>query len=536
VKNLVHAREILRSLARAGVREIVVCAGARNSPFVAVLSAVSDLKVYNFFEERSAGFFAIGRMQASGHPVAVCTTSGTAVAELLPAVIEADYQGLPLVVLSADRPVSYRGSGAPQTIVQPGIFSHYVERGWDLTTPVSSNGNSGSDGSVADFSPELGQRPVHVNVCFDEPLIDGAVEEWSAGLRNDAIAPKTRPRPCNGSIGVKKPLVIAGRLSAMEAALLAPVLARWQRPVYLEGLSQLRGHSELAHLEIRGGEEIFRQMDFDGVIRVGGVPTLRFWRDLENSHLPVWHFSRQPWSGLPREKTVHNLSALADGLLPGAGQFEAWTDSERDLDRQREKILDDLISEFPLSECAWVRRVSEWIAASADGAKSATLFLGNSLPIREWDLAAQRRSGAEPSHRLEVFGNRGTNGIDGLVSTFLGVAHEGKSNWALIGDLSALYDLSGPWALRQRPVSDINLAVINNGGGKIFTRIFKNSLFENAHDLNFGHWAKMWNWNYRKLSGAGDRPDHSKGPRILEIVPDPGHTEAFNNAWEKQQC
>ena len=109
------------------MRNVVLCAGARNAPFVSLLSGTHDFTVLAFFEERAAGFFALGKMQSEGLPVAVITTSGTAAAELLPAVIEADYQGLPLIVISADRPRHYRGSGAPQTINQISTERRYLD-------------------------------------------------------------------------------------------------------------------------------------------------------------------------------------------------------------------------------------------------------------------------------------------------------------------------------------------------------------------------------------------------------------------------
>jgi 2-succinyl-5-enolpyruvyl-6-hydroxy-3-cyclohexene-1-carboxylate synthase len=157
--NLEVAGGVLDLLKDFGVKEVILCAGARNAPFVHLLSENSDFTVYSFFEERSASFFALGRMQSEGHPVAVVTTSGTAAAELLPAAIEADYQRLPLVMITADRPRRYRGTGAPQTIVQTGIYSSYVEWSCDL------------EGALPEGFRPSGVRPVHFNVCFDEPLL-----------------------------------------------------------------------------------------------------------------------------------------------------------------------------------------------------------------------------------------------------------------------------------------------------------------------------------------------------------------------------
>jgi 2-succinyl-5-enolpyruvyl-6-hydroxy-3-cyclohexene-1-carboxylate synthase len=148
--NIERSRELVARLRAHGVAEFCVCAGSRNSPLLAVLGA-SDARLFSFVDERSAAFFALGRMKLHGQPVAVVTTSGTAVAELLPATIEAHYSAMPLVLVTADRPARFRGTGAPQCIEQEGIFGPYAST--ELT----------------------GARPAHINIEFDEPLIDGAV-------------------------------------------------------------------------------------------------------------------------------------------------------------------------------------------------------------------------------------------------------------------------------------------------------------------------------------------------------------------------
>ena len=160
--NLELAESVLNECFAYGVREVVLCAGARNAPFVKALGASEKFKTYSFFEERSASFFAIGRMLSEGRPVAIVTTSGTAAAELLPAAVEADYQRLPLVMITADRPRRYRGTGAPQTIVQTGLYTHYVEAEWDLENESLQKLKTSK------------ARPIHLNVCFDEPLLGGA--------------------------------------------------------------------------------------------------------------------------------------------------------------------------------------------------------------------------------------------------------------------------------------------------------------------------------------------------------------------------
>jgi 2-succinyl-5-enolpyruvyl-6-hydroxy-3-cyclohexene-1-carboxylate synthase len=149
--NLERARRLIASVRAAGVSDFCVCAGSRNSPLLAVLAATDAVRLLSFVDERSAAFFALGRAKRDERPVAVVTTSGTAVAELLPATIEAFYSATPLTLITADRPERYRGTGAPQCIDQIGIFGSYAET------------------AIERWS---GTRPLHLNIEFDEPLID----------------------------------------------------------------------------------------------------------------------------------------------------------------------------------------------------------------------------------------------------------------------------------------------------------------------------------------------------------------------------
>lgn len=144
--NLDSARRLIGEVRARGARDFCVCAGSRNSPLLAVLG----VDVFSFVDERSAAFFALGRIKLHSSPVAVVTTSGTAAAELLPAAIEAYYSGLPLILITADRPARFRGTGAPQSIEQAGLFGVYAET------------------SLPSWS---GSRPLHLNVEFDEPLL-----------------------------------------------------------------------------------------------------------------------------------------------------------------------------------------------------------------------------------------------------------------------------------------------------------------------------------------------------------------------------
>ena len=183
MKNSTVVKKSLDWLWSVGVREICLCPGGRNSPFVVALEHDSPFQIHTGFDERAVGFFALGRAQNSLAPVAIIVTSGTAVAELLPAVMEAHYTQTPLVVISADRPQRMRGTGAPQTVDQVGIFTTYVENCVDM------------EGEF--IEPSWKQlTTLHLNICFDEPLIDNEVvanltPAYSAKTPPDKDSPKT---------------------------------------------------------------------------------------------------------------------------------------------------------------------------------------------------------------------------------------------------------------------------------------------------------------------------------------------------------
>ncbi len=159
--NITLAKKVVAELQRMGVKEFCLCPGGRNSPLVVVLEKTSGIKLYTHFEERAAAFFALGRCKNLGAPVAVITTSGTAAAEILPATIEAYYSGLPLVLVTADRPRRDRGTGAPQAIEQVGLYTKYITKEWDVA--------AGEPFDLQDWEKNF---PCHLNICFDEPLID----------------------------------------------------------------------------------------------------------------------------------------------------------------------------------------------------------------------------------------------------------------------------------------------------------------------------------------------------------------------------
>lgn len=502
-------RSLLTALARMGVAEVCVAAGARNAPVIDALMQSEGVKLWNFFEERSAAFFALGRIQSDRAPVAVLTTSGTAAAELLPAVVEAHYQGLPLVLVTADRPRRFRGSGAPQAIEQKDLFGPYVSACLDVEV-----------GTSVAWPTRPGKRPLHINLCLDEPLDTG-----QPGIDFLAHHGPAAPRPAAVPAFIlagEPTAVLASGLSSAEAEAAAPILANLGLPVLAEATSNLwgrwQGRPKLDHLLVLATEANLQALEAGQILRLGGVPTARWWRDLDQRpEIHVTNISRLPFSGLSRRDKVQNLPWSALGQLPKYRLPPARLAGARD-----DLVLE--LSRHPLSEPAWIRELALRIPAGA------RVFLGNSLPIREFNLCAPVLQGG-----IEFFANRGANGIDGLVSTWLGVSAISRDSWLILGDLSALYDLAAPWVLPQLPKANRRLVVVNNGGGMIFSRVASlrrlseeaRHIIENRHRVGFAPWAELWGLDYRRLTRPEELDSLPDGPLLIEIVPDAGQTEAF---------
>ena len=510
------AAEILFFLREAGVHTICLCPGGRNAPLVlACAAACESFEIVSFFEERSAAFFALGRTERDGRPAAVITTSGTAAAELLPAMLEAAHAGRPLIAVTADRPRRLRGTGAPQTINQLPLFASAGTPVLDIDAP-----------GQLDALP-VARGPLHLNVCFDEPLVDDPIESAALNpLPTPAAAPPwmetaEAQRLCHDFFReVHHPLVLVSSLDAAEARALAPWLASLECPLYLEAVSQLRGHRNLQEFSLHSGERILLTPECraacDGVIRIGSVPTPRFWRECED--WKVLHVSRVNLPGLAQAAPVIPLELfdqISADFTPTAGRTAPLFAR----DRAAAEKLTQLLAAEPRSEAGLVR------ALSAHLADDARILLGNSLPIREWDLATPRQPDAR-----SLFANRGVNGIDGLVSTALGLAGTDRPAAAVLGDLSALYDLAGLWPAAQLPGLDFTLAVINNGGGKIFDRMFRHEAFLNRHNLRLRGWAEMFCWHYGTMH-APDEPLPPARPRLIEVLPDDEATRRFAEGY-----
>lgn len=516
------AFQVVQEAVYYGVEEFCVCPGARNAPFIYALERQENLKLYLWPEERSGAFFALGRSKRTKRPVAVVTTSGSAAAEVLPAVMEAYYSGIPLIVITADRPKRFRGTGAPQSVEQVGLFGSYVQ----FCQDVSIDG-------LADLRGWCLDRPVHLNVCLEEPKVTPISQQISLGHRREPhpVTFSSKYNPHSQDLThflsrTEKPLVIVSTLKEEAREPVSDFLAKLQAPIFLEAISGIREEPKLQALRIKTSENILKLCEaadyrVDGVLRIGGVPTNRLWRDLEDlaGKVTVCSISETPFSGLSWGGVMHvPLELFFSERIPERVYDYKAPQKLFDLDYLFQCKMQALFNEEPEAETSLLHDLSLKIP------KGSHIYLGNSLPIREWDMAA-----TFDLRDYEITASRGVNGIDGQISTFLGLCRTDVPNWLIIGDLTALYDFVGPWILSQLPDVQVNIVIVNNGGGKIFHRLFNHPLIENQHQLSFKAFAEMWELDYVKSKAVPGKLEAHRN-RLIELIPNNSATERF---WAK---
>ncbi len=494
-------RSAIEQLLQSGCAEFVVCGGARNAGLVAHLEAAEGLRVWKHFEERGAAFFALGRVKDHAQPCAVVTTSGTAVAECLPAVIEAFYTRKPLIILSADRPAAFRGSGAPQVIEQEKLFGTYAAR------------------RIEDWE---GHGPLHLNIpCEEHPIL---AEPWHPQI--EGFLAKRLPFEVRELLnfldhGVFKGIIaMVGGLEPEDREDVFYFLKDLAIPVIADINSGIR--EALGDLLVP--EQTFQKNLPGRILRLGEVPIGRLWRDLEqNPSIEILSICRNGLPGLARPSQI--IHAEVGRVIRGLGSPETIGDIRDDFIKARPHWaqIDESLEALPDSEPGLVHLLSIYATTGE------SLFIGNSLPIREWNHYGQRHT---PYAR--VFANRGANGIDGQLSTWLGATAECPDSWGIFGDLTTLYDLAAPAMLPQIEQKGRVLVVINNGGGQIFGKLPRlANLTPEQHraivqpqEVRLQSWAEMWGMDYLKITNREgfDALETGQKTLLVELIPDPNQS------------
>ncbi|MFI9382743.1 2-succinyl-5-enolpyruvyl-6-hydroxy-3-cyclohexene-1-carboxylic-acid synthase [Kutzneria sp. NPDC052558] len=465
-----QARVLVDELVRHDVRQVVLCPGSRNAALAMALHRVcvaGRLTLHVRVDERSAGFFALGLVRGSGRPVAVVCTSGTGVANLHPAMLEAAHSHLPLIALTADRPVELVGSGASQTTVQHGIFGALVST---VDFPMAER----RAGQNAVWRGMIGRSlradgPVHLNVPFREPLVPDEGEDWPedlAGRDGDrpwtVVAPLAESRCGATEIGHlgRRTLVVIGDASPELARSTASFASAAGWPVIVEPLGFAAGDTvATGSLMLAAGlPESLRPES----LLVVGHPSLSRGVQRVIRETPVVHVvSEHPQWTDPQGQADHVTGPLA--VEPP--RFDGtWLSRWQDADASLKSIVDKFLADEPWPTGLHVASVL--VDALPYG---ATLFLGSSNPVRDVDLVAPHRTD------LRILANRGLAGIDGTLSSAAGASMAAERGYALVGDLTFLHDINGlligPGEIRP----NLAIVVLNDDGGGIFSLLEQGS-------------------------------------------------------------
>ena len=525
-----QARVLVDELVRNGVREAVLAPGSRSAPLAFALDhadRAGDIRLHVRVDERSAGFLALGMAKVSDRPTVVVTTSGTAAANLHPAVLEADQSGDPLVVITADRPSELRGVGANQTIDQTRLFGAAVRLFHDLGVADERPERNAEWRALASRAAASARGvlsrdpgPVHLNVPFREPLTPDDAE-LSPELQGRAdgrpwteVRPAALPNPEQDD-GPARTLVIVGDCPPHLADVAVAVAQAAGWPV----LGEPHGNARRGPNALRLGHLMLDRADLvpDRVLVVGR-PTL--WRSVQ-ALLRRTAYDLVPadprWADAPG--TARRVYAQVP--LPSAARDPDWLGAWRAADAAAVAAGSDALTAWGGPGVA-----SAVYAALPDG---ALLVVGSSLSVRDLAYAAPRAG-------VRVLANRGVAGIDGTVSTAVGAAHAwGGPVYALIGDLTFLHDSNGLAHGPSEQPPDLTIVVVNNDGGGIFALLEQGApqyadsferLFGTPTGTDFGALCKAHGVGHARVAAYDELEKQLRYPphgiRMLEaVVPRP---------------
>ncbi|MFK8137743.1 MAG: thiamine pyrophosphate-binding protein [Bdellovibrionales bacterium] len=500
-------RSCIEFLKSRGINHIVYCSGARNAPLIQGIEAEGDFTIENFFDERSASFYSLG-LWKRGLRNAVLTTSGTAASELLSATIEAKYSGTPLLLITADRPKSSRGFALPQVIDQISFFKDYVDHQLDCDSNSSLTSLKWNNKGVC-----------HLNICFEEPLwmkdyeIVGKIETIDTEVERNVFK--------ISHIEFSNSIFLFSHMNEEERNRAQKFLDSNTCIYFSELGSGIQSSKSSLKLDVN---EVFldrflNHNSIQKIVRVGKIPVSKFWRNLDSLEglYEVINISDCKFSGLSWVKnsstlTMDSLDKIKCSMTP----VDKFVVDEFCLSANKIKM--NLLQKYPNSEPSLV-------GSLMDKSKEADfLYVGNSMPVRDLDLAA-------PGETRRLGSNRGANGIDGQWATALGMIKENEHSLIILGDQTTLYDMNAGWILKYKKKHTINLVVINNLGCGIFRSFFPSEVFENKHDMGFQKLAELWGMKYFNFEDIDNLPN--SGHNLIEINPSNEETSRFRKQWSE---
>ncbi len=519
---------LTETLKRLGLNCAVICPGSRSTPLaVAFAQQTPSIEVISILDERSAAFFALGRAKATGIPAAVICTSGTAGANFYPAVIEANESRVPLLLLTADRPAELRNCHSGQTIDQVKLYGNYPNWQAELAVPVADIGMLGYLRQTLIHAWERTLSPipgaVHLNIPLRDPLapLPDGVDLTNINSKFDPenffshIKTKTPPYPLPTPYSLlptpysQRGIIIAGVAQPQNpkeyCSAIASLAETLNFPVLAEGLSPVRNYANLnkniisTYDLILRNPETAKQLTPEIVIQIGDMPTSKELRTWLTATQPQYLIIDKTYQNLDplHGKTTHlriNIEELGKGEREKAkgelltNYIKQWLTAEIEVRSKIDEVfinIDTEANHFLESKIAWL--LPQILP------QETPIFIANSMPVRDIEFFWK------PNHLgIQPFFNRGANGIDGTLSTALGVAHRNQNSIMLTGDLALLHDTNG-FLIRNKFVGHLTIILINNNGGGIFEMLpiaqFEppfEELFATPQDLDFARLAATY--------------------------------------------
>lgn len=493
-----------------GVREVVISPGSRSTPLAIAFEAHPNIKTWIHPDERSAAFFALGLIKGSERPVAILCTSGTAAANYTPAIAESQISRIPLIVLTSDRPHELRSVGAPQAINQVNMFANYINFQFDM--PVADGSQEMLNtinyqmqiASQYLYGPHRG--PIHFNLPFREPLTPDL--EMTENLKSEhKILPHYQKnidiQDIKNVLKDKKGLIIVGDMQHQAVDQILTYATIHDLPILADPLSQLRkfNHPNV----ITTYDLLYRShlnIDADFIIRVGKPvisKKLNQWLTRTNAFQILVQnndkidvFPTPPHISYEISANDFFRSLVNEPTVNRKDWIERW----QSIEAQSRKAITQHMSQMT-DESAFVSTLIQKLT------KDDALFVSNSMPIRDVDNLLF-------DSEVEVYANRGANGIDGVISTALGMAVH-KRVTLLIGDLAFYHDMNGLLMAKLNDIH-INIVILNNDGGGIFSYLpqkkaaeqYFERLFGTPTGLNFEYTAMLYDFSFKRLNNITD--------------------------------
>ena len=537
-RNILWSKIFIDQLSALGVRYACISPGSRSTPLTYVLSKNRRIKSFINIDERSSAFFALGLAKSTGKPVIVVTTSGTAVAELYPAIIEAYQQRTPLIICTADRPPELIGSGANQTINQHNIYKNHIRWFRDLGLP--SIGDTGFHhlqkiaAKAYQISLTEDRGPVHLNFPFRKPLEPFSyTDEVSKKIfklkpqritSNKSLNHNTTGNGLAKAVGrladelvkTEKGIIIAGPMEYDRELIkdIKKLSALLKYPVFADGLSQLRCNAGKKDKNIISNfnsilksENFVKEHEPDIILQFGRTPTSSLLESfLEETNADRYLINKygDKFDPTRNAKAILTVEAktFCENLLSSNNQKKitrhksSWLKDFIYAEEISEKIKSRIIerAKFP-NEPSVINEIFKTVPSGSN------IFIGNSLPVRDLDYFSSNLS-----KRLTIHFNRGASGIDGITSTALGIASLKKPTFLITGDLSFLHDLNALFIAAKYSIP-LKIIVINNNGGGIFESLpiaskvshFK-EYFITPHNLELGGIVESFGINYQLIT------------------------------------